>query len=90
MLISPATYKVIMPGISVTAASGAGDLLEVRTPADALIIPIHAEVTNEDEETSQQVAIEFATFATAGSGGTSVTPEVSPRGDGHSLLPRPP
>ena len=75
MLVNGAIYTVIVPGISITVASGAGDILEVRTPTDAIIIPIFAWVSTEDEETSQQVGIEFATFATAGSGGVSVTPD---------------
>ncbi len=68
-------YTVLMEGVTVTAASGAGDLLEVRTVADILIVPLEVWVTTDDEETSQQVAIELADFATAGTGGTSVTPE---------------
>ena len=75
MLINAATYTVIMPGISITSGDSLGDLLEVRTPADAIIIPIRAWVTTEDEETSTQIGIELATFATAGTGGSSVTPE---------------
>ena len=73
-IVLPGMYRLFMKGITVTAASGAGDLLEARTPADAIIIPIRAAIWTEDEETSQQIAAEFATFATAGSGGTSVTP----------------
>ena len=72
-------YTLVMEGISVTAASGAGDLLEARTPADAIIIPIDAWITTEDEETSQQVAALLESFATAGSGGTSVTPQAANR-----------
>ncbi len=75
MLVNGAVYTVLMPGITVTAASAAGDLLEIRTPADAIIVPMFAWVSTEDEETSQQVGIEFSTFATAGSGGVSVTPD---------------
>lgn len=67
-------YRAIVPGISVTAASGAGDLLEIRTPADCIIIPSRAIITTEDEETSQQIAAFLETFATAGTGGVSVTP----------------
>lgn len=75
MLINPPIYTVSMKGISVSVATSLGDLLEVRSPADAVLIPIRAWVSTEDEETSQQVAIELGTFATAGSGGTARTPE---------------
>lgn len=75
MLVNGPIYQAVMRGISVAAASGPGDLLEVRSPADCILIPISAFITNEDIETSQQIGAELGQFATAGSGGTSVTPE---------------
>lgn len=74
MLVEGPIYTAMFEGVSVTAASGAGDLLQIVTPADAILIPRRAWLTTEDEETSQQVGISLGVWTTAGSGGTSVTP----------------
>ncbi len=75
MLINPPIYTVIMPAESITLALSLGDLIQILTPADVILIPRRAWITTEDVETSQQIAIELATFATPGSGGSAATPQ---------------
>ncbi len=75
MLVNGPIYTAVARGITVSIATSLGDLLEIRTPADCIIIPILAWVTTRDEETSQQVGVELGTHATAGTGGSGVTPE---------------
>ncbi len=75
MLVNGPIYSLSIKGASITAALSLGDLLEVRSPADCILVPKRAWVTNEDTEVSEQIAIEFGYFVTAGTGGTSRTPE---------------
>lgn len=71
MLVNGAVYTLHMVP---AAFSTAGDILEIRTPADAIIIPIHAHVAVTVEELSEQIEVDFSTRATAGTGGVSRTP----------------
>lgn len=74
-MLIPAPEYTVLGFHQLVNADGAGDILEVRTPADAVLVPLEAWVQADDDEQSAQVTISLNTFATAGSGGVSRTPQ---------------
>lgn len=51
------------------------DLMQIVTPADAVIIPLEAWFQTKNHEAVQQIVLKFGTFSVAGTGGASVIPQ---------------
>lgn len=64
-------YSVIMDNVAVTAAQ---DLVRISAPSTAVVKIHEVKVTNEDVETSNQVAYQLQRSSTDGTG-TAATPE---------------
>lgn len=54
--------------------SGAGDLMHIGVPANTIIVPLWVQITADSAEGTDQLTFLFGGRATAGSGGSSVTP----------------
>ena len=70
-------YSVVMDAVAVTAAQ---DLIRISAPSDAIVVIHEVKVTQENTETSDQVAIQLQRSSTDGTG-SAATPEQFESGD---------